>query len=109
MITHVIDELSIWALQMLIVFALMMTLGAILLTFGAIYLWIAAKFRGKRPVTCPVTRGPALVQVAAFDSAAHWMLGDTTPRLSKCTLWPEGSGCAQGCATQLLNAAKKAC
>lgn len=104
MITSIVDELRIWALEILVVFVLMAILAMILIVFGTIYVRIAAKFRGVRPVTCPVTGGPALVQVAAFESAAGRMRGDSTLRLSACSLWPERSRCAQSCAAQLTGA-----
>src|SRR5438477_12499719 len=104
MITAIVDELRIWALEILLLFVLLAILATILIVFGAIYLRIVARFHGVRPVTCPITGGPALVQVAAFESAAGRMRGDATLRLSECSLWPERSRCAQSCAAQLTSA-----
>lgn len=103
MITQIVNELRIWAMEMLLLFVLLAVLGTILLIFAATYLHVIAKFRGVRPVTCPVTGGSALIQVAAFETAAARMAGNDRLRLSKCSVWPEHSRCAQGCAAQLLS------
>jgi hypothetical protein len=101
MITYIVDQLRIWVMEMLLLFVLLVILGTVLMIFATIYLRIVAKFRGAQPVTCPRTRGPALVQVAPFQSAVHRLRGDASLRLSECSLWPEHSGCAQNCSAQL--------
>ena len=101
MITYMVDQLRSWVIEMLLLFVLLVIVGMALMAFATTYLRIVAKFRRPQPVTCPGTRGPALVQVAAFQSAVGRMHGDAVPRLSGCSLWPEHSGCAKDCAAQL--------
>ena len=101
MITYMVDQLRSWVNEMLLLFLLLVILGMALMAFAAIYLRIVAKFHGMQPVSCPLTRGPALVKVAAFRSAVRRMGGDATLRLSECSLWPEHSRCAQNCAAQM--------
>ena len=101
MITYMVDQLRSWVIEMLLLFVLLVILGTALIAFAAIYLRVVAKFHGVQPVTCPLTCGPALVQVAAFRSAVRRMHGDAVLRLSECSLWPEHSRCAQNCASQV--------
>lgn len=101
MITQIVDDLVKWAFEMLLLFVVLSILASISLVFAALYLRVKVKFRGAHSVICPLTAGPALIQVAAFRSAMHWMTGDDTPRVAECNLWPEHSGCARNCSTQL--------
>lgn len=59
------------------------------------------KFRGKRVITCPETRAPAGVELAAGKAAVAAMAGETSFRLRDCTRWPERAGCGQECLSQI--------
>lgn len=55
------------------------------------------RYRHKKVVECPETKGLAEidvdVQLAAFSSA----FGKPLLRVKQCSIWPERWGCAQGC------------
>ena len=101
MITYMVDQLRSWVIEMLLLFVLLVVVGMALMAFSAMYLRLFAKFRRPQPVTCPHTGGPALIQVAAFQSTLGKVRGDAVLRLSGCSLWPEHSSCAKDCAAQL--------
>lgn len=103
MITYMLDEIRIWLVEMLFLIALAVTLGLACVAFSVIYFRLVSKFHHPQPVTCPATGAPALVHVAAFQSAVRRMCGNVEPRLSQCTLWPGKAGCGQDCARQLTH------
>ena len=59
------------------------------------------KFRGKRLVTCPVTRMPEAVDVAAAEAALGAFVNEPTLRLENCSRWPEWRNCGQDCLQQI--------
>ncbi len=59
------------------------------------------KFRGKRLVTCPETKKPAAVEVAAGRVAVETFVGWWHLRLSDCSRWPERRNCGQDCLSQI--------
>jgi hypothetical protein len=59
------------------------------------------KFRGTRLVTCPETRKPAMVQVAARSMGMQAILGEPCLRLSACSRWPMCRDCGQDCLRQI--------
>jgi len=66
------------------------------------------KFRGQRLVSCPETRRPAAVRVAAAKAAWRATRGSQDHELSACSRWPERKDCAQVCLAQ-IEEAPKAC
>lgn len=67
-----------------------------------VFLQTFLRFRSPKRLACPVTGGRAAVRVdasrAAFTDA---LVGRPRLRVGDCSLWPERSGCAQGCLTRL--------
>ncbi len=59
------------------------------------------RYRGKRIVTCPETREPVAVEVAAGDAARRALWGRTEIHLKDCTRWPERQDCGQDCLSQI--------
>jgi hypothetical protein len=59
------------------------------------------KFRGKRLVTCPETKQPEAVDVAAGESALGAFFNEPTLRLQECSRWPERQDCGQDCLSQI--------
>jgi hypothetical protein len=59
------------------------------------------KFRGKRLVTCPETKAPEAVNVAAGEAALGVFFNEPTIRLNQCSRWPERQGCGQDCLQQI--------
>jgi hypothetical protein len=87
---------------------LLVIAGVILLAGTSIGLIMATrtylKYRGKRLVTCPETRHPAVVNVNAGQAAVDVLESNHTRiHLDQCTCWPEREGCAQDCRSQIEN------
>ena len=101
MITTIVDQLRVWLIQVLLIYVFIVIAGMAAGAFLVVYLRIFAKFHGLKPVTCPQDNVRALIQIAAFLSAVGRVHGDSTLRVSRCSRWPERSGCAQNCAAQL--------
>ncbi len=59
------------------------------------------KLRGKRLVTCPETKAPAAVDVAAGEAGLGVFFNEPTVRLKECSRWPERQGCGQDCLQQV--------
>src|ERR1700745_2868323 len=59
------------------------------------------KLRGQRLVTCPETRLPAAVEVAAGEAALGAFVNEPTFRLQECSRWPERESCGQECLQQI--------
>ena len=55
------------------------------------------RFRGTRAVRCPETGGQAEVDLDAGGAAVAAMFRHPTPRVARCSEWPEREGCRQGC------------
>ena len=58
-------------------------------------------FRGKRLVTCPETKAPEAVNVAAGEAALGAFFREPTLRLHQCSRWPERQDCGQDCLQQI--------
>lgn len=58
-------------------------------------------YRGKYLITCPETRKPAAVDVAAGEAAVGAFLSEPTLRLKECSRWPERADCGQDCLQQI--------
>jgi hypothetical protein len=58
------------------------------------------RYRHKRVVKCPETRGLAEVDVDAPRAAFSSAFGKPLLRIKNCTLWPKRKGCEQGCLRQ---------
>ena len=91
-------------------------LGILLLVVGGGYLIYQSvvairmyrRMRGKMVVTCPETKKPAAVRVAAGKAALQAALGAPGLQLSECSRWPEKQACGQECLEQ-IEAAPKDC
>ena len=59
------------------------------------------KLRGKRLVTCPETKTPQAVEVAASEAALGTFVNEPTLRLKECSRWPERENCGQDCLSQV--------
>src|SRR3954453_23925558 len=59
------------------------------------------KWRGERIVTCPETKQPAAVNVAAGEAALGVFFNEPTMRLKECSRWPERQECGQDCLQQI--------
>ena len=62
------------------------------------------RYSGTRTVTCPVTHDSAAVRIDAMHAAITGMTSTEKLRLASCTLWPERSGCAEGCISEAVAA-----
>ena len=58
-------------------------------------------FRGKRLVTCPETKKPEAIDVAAGEAALGAFFNEPTVRLNQCSRWPERRDCGQDCLQQV--------
>jgi hypothetical protein len=59
------------------------------------------KLRGERLVTCPETRTPEVVTVAAKEAGLGAFYEEPTLHLDKCSRWPERQACGQDCLQQI--------
>ena len=84
---------------------LLYSLAALVLLYVVLRLIEALRvylqFRGNRLVTCPETRRPAGVRVAAVEVAEGFLVGRPQLRLSECSRWPERADCGQDCLSQV--------
>jgi hypothetical protein len=77
------------------------------LAAGILVAWLAVsvrtflRYRGKMLVTCPETKKPAAVRVAAGKAARESLLGHLNIRLEECSRWPEREDCGQECLSQI--------
>jgi hypothetical protein len=55
------------------------------------------RFRGSRRVGCPEAEVPADVALDAPHAALTAAVGTASLRLTRCSLWPARSNCAQNC------------
>lgn len=85
---------------------------AILAVFVAVRLALAGRtwmrFHGTRLITCPETRRPAAVEVAATDAAIEALRHRPRLHLKECSRWPERADCGQDCLSQ-IQAAPEGC
>jgi len=75
---------------------------AVLAGLGAIrtaLIWF--RYRGERVVTCPETKTPTSVSLAALNAALTAPGATPVLRLSACSRWPERAGCGQECLSQV--------
>jgi hypothetical protein len=59
------------------------------------------RLRGTRVITCPESRRPAAVEIAAGRGAVAALAGTPALRLSACSRWPEMAGCGQACLAEI--------
>jgi hypothetical protein len=59
------------------------------------------QLRGRRLVTCPETRKPEAVSVAAAEAGLGAFFNEPTLRLKECSRWPERQNCGQDCLQQI--------
>ena len=81
--------------------ALIVVAAALLVYRGVSAARAYLTYRGKRLVTCPETRKPAAVDVAARKAAAGAFAGKIELCLDSCSRWPERHDCGQECLTQI--------
>lgn len=55
------------------------------------------RYRHKRVLQCPETKGMAEVDVDAERAAFSSAFGRPQLRVKDCSIWPKRRGCAQGC------------
>jgi len=85
------------------------TLAIVVLALLSAYLgyhWIRGmgvyfRLRGTRPVTCPETHKPAVIEVAARSMGMRPILDKPRLRISECSRWPMRGGCGQDCLNQV--------
>ena len=63
------------------------------------------RFRGVRTVACPVTGGPAEIELDAMLVAMTSATGRPVLRVARCSRWPECRDCGEGCRAQVERAA----
>jgi hypothetical protein len=82
-----------------------LTLIASLIALSVLYLFVPAfvmtflEHRGRRQHRCPQTGTGAEVRVAAGRAALTQFFGRPRLEIAACSLWPDQSGCGQGCLT----------
>lgn len=81
---------------------------AVLVLGGALFVLRAVpgirtyfQLRGQRLVTCPETRKPEAVSVAAAEAGLGAFFNEPTLRLKECSRWPERQNCGQDCLQQI--------
>ena len=81
---------------------------AVLVLGGALLVWrltagarFFIRFGGRRLITCPETRKPAAVEVAAGRGATKAFTGSFDLELQNCSRWPERKDCGQDCLSQI--------
>ena len=76
---------------------------AALLALGLIYVLAPVameafmRFRKARHVHCPEEPTSAEIKIDAQRAALSVLAGEERLRIRQCSLWPQKSGCAQGC------------
>jgi hypothetical protein len=84
---------------------ILLVLGVLVAGYALFRLVVAfrawLRFRGQRLVTCPETKQPAAVRVAAGPVAVEATVRKPHLRLSECSRWPERQGCGQDCLSQV--------
>ena len=58
---------------------------------------IYARYRNRKVLNCPETRGSAEVALNTHQAALGAAFGKPIIRVRSCSLWPEKSGCAEKC------------
>jgi hypothetical protein len=59
------------------------------------------RYRGKRVITCPQTKQPAAVELAAMHAALTAVFRHPALQLRECSRWPERRNCGQECLKQI--------
>ena len=65
------------------------------------------RFPGVRLVTCPETRGAAVVHVDALHAGATGAVFGTRLRLESCSRWPERQDCGRDCVAEIEEAPRE--
>ena len=84
-----------------IIIAVLVIAGGLFVVRAVPSLRALFKWRGERIVTCPETKEPAAVNIAAGEAALGVFFSEPTLRLKECTRWPERKGCGQDCLQQV--------
>lgn len=75
---------------------------AVVYVLVPVFLQTFRRFRSPKRLPCPVTGGRAAVRIDASRAAlADVLAGRPRLRVGNCSLWPERSGCGEGCLTGL--------
>jgi hypothetical protein len=61
----------------------------------------SSRYRGRRIVTCPETKKPAIVEVDSLHASLTSTVGLPDIRLKDCSRWPIKGQCGQECLTDL--------
>lgn len=83
----------------------LITIGAII-TLGVLFVLLPLavhtfqRYRSKKVVRCPETKGLAEVDIDAPRAAFSSAFGRPLLRVKNCTLWPKRKGCGEGCLRQ---------
>lgn len=83
----------------LITVAAIILLGSLYVLFPVV-LHTFQRYRHKRVLECPETRGLAEVDIDASLAAFSSAFGKPALRVKNCSLWPKRRECAQRCANQ---------
>jgi hypothetical protein len=79
-----------------ITIAAVVALGSLYVLFP-LALHTFQRYRHKRVLECPETKGLAEVDIDAPLAARSSLFGRIHLRVKNCSIWPKRSGCAQGC------------
>ncbi|HLE43415.1 MAG TPA: hypothetical protein VJB36_05335 [Methylomirabilota bacterium] len=78
--------------------------GIVVVAVGYVLLPVAydafLRFRGTRPVNCPETGARAEVDLDARGAALTAMFRHPTPRVERCSEWPDREGCEERCVAE---------
>lgn len=55
------------------------------------------RYRNKKALSCPETKGPAEVNIDAQRAAFSSAFGRPLLKIKNCTLWPKRKGCEEDC------------
>ena len=86
-----------WVLNFIPAYFVLALLIPVVWSLGRVYL----RYRDRRNVHCPETRGEALIGVDVKHAVLAHAAGNPGLRLRSCSLWPERRACAQACLTQV--------
>ena len=73
---------------------------AVLLVLLPLAVHTFQRYRSKKVVRCPETKGLAEVDIDAPRAAFSSAFGKPRLRIKNCTLWPKRRGCGEGCLRQ---------
>lgn len=85
--------------QPLLVILGIIVMGALLVIFP-VGLATFYRYRNRKVITCPGTRGSADVQLNARRTALTTVFGRPLLAVQNCSLWPRKKGCDEACVKQ---------